>query len=99
MTLRQSQEDLEKMLENVSPRRRARAHVMRNELHFRLNGLHRLIQYARFRLRREQKYLILMEREEQRKTVKSYFTGKLETRCASRGFCPRNAQRAAYLVC
>jgi hypothetical protein len=51
---------------------------MRNELRFRLNGFHRLIQYSRFCLRRDQKYLILMEREEQRKTVKSHFTDELK---------------------
>ena len=51
---------------------------MRNELHFRLNVLHGLIQYSRFCLRRDQKYLILMEREVQRKTIKSYFTDELK---------------------
>jgi hypothetical protein len=50
---------------------------MHNELHFRLNGLHRLIQYSRFCLRKDQKYLIFMEREEQRKTVKSHFTDEI----------------------
>ena len=54
------------------------AYGMRNELHSRLNGLHRLIQYSRFCPRRDQKDLILMEREEQRKTVTSHFTDELK---------------------
>src|SRR5256885_10862420 len=47
---------------------------MRNELHFRLNWLHRLVQSSHFCLRGDQKYLILTEREGQRKAVKSSFT-------------------------
>jgi hypothetical protein len=51
---------------------------MRNELHFRLNWLHRLVQSSRFCLKGDQKYLILTEREGQRKTVKSYFTDEIK---------------------
>jgi hypothetical protein len=54
------------------------SHGMRNELHFRLNWLHRLVQSSRFCLKGDQKYLILTEREGQRKTVKSSFTDEIK---------------------
>ena len=37
------------------------AHGMRNDMHFRLKELHMLVQYLRFLLARDQKYLCLIE--------------------------------------
>ena len=61
------------------------SHAMRNELHYRLKCLHRPVQCSRFCLARDQKYLVLLETEEHKRTVKSHFTDEVETRCASRG--------------
>jgi hypothetical protein len=36
-------------------------HAMRNEMHFELKWLHRLVQCSHFFLARDQKYLCLME--------------------------------------
>ena len=54
------------------------AHGMRNEMHFRLNELHRLVQCSRFLLARDQKYLCLMEAGESGKMLSSQITDELK---------------------
>ena len=50
---------------------RGSAHGLRNELHFRLNELHRLVQCSRFSLARDQKYLCLLEAGESGRMLSS----------------------------
>ncbi len=64
-------------------------HEMRNEIYLRLRWLHRAVQCSCFFPVRDQKYLCLLETEEQCRTLSSQFIDELPSRCASRGFSER----------
>ena len=53
------------------------AHGMRNEMRFWLRCFHRLIQCSGFLLTSDQKYLCLMKKEKQRRTLFSQITDEL----------------------
>jgi hypothetical protein len=54
------------------------SHGLRNEMHFWLKELHRLVQCSRFLLARDQKYLCLMEAGESGKMLSSLITDELK---------------------
>jgi hypothetical protein len=60
---------------------------MRDELHFRLKELHRLVQCSRFLLAREQKYLCLLEAGESGKMLSSQITDELKLVAHPVGSC------------
>jgi hypothetical protein len=51
---------------------------MCNEMHFRLKELYRLVQYPRFLLAQDQKYLCLMEAGESGRRLSSQITDELK---------------------
>lgn len=86
------------------------SYMMRNEPHFPLNNLHRLVQYSRFLLTREQKYLYLMEAGESGRMLSSHHTDEITLiaypvghawkhgRRRSRGSCTSGSRDAAPLI-
>ncbi len=54
------------------------SHGLRNEMHFRLKELHRLVQCSRFLLVKDQKYLCLMESGESGRMLSSQITDELK---------------------